>query len=143
MLPKGTVGGGAPVPTAFSNNHGFTLIEVLVAMVIMMVGLVGLLQSINIATEHNLRNYLRDEAVRIGNEKMRDDVTLPFAAITSNTGSFTMTRRVRTGTKAFAVKRTVTGLPAAAPTSKKVDIEIRWAFKGNTYRHTLYRIVAQ
>jgi type IV pilus assembly protein PilV len=112
-------------------------------MVIMMVGLVGLLQSINIATEHNLRNYLRDEAVRIGNEKMRDDVTLPFAAITSNTGSFTMTRRVRTGTKAFAVKRTVTGLPAAAPTSKKVDIEIRWAFKGNTYRHTLYRIVAQ
>jgi type IV pilus assembly protein PilV len=131
------------VPTAFSNNHGFTLIEVLVAMVVMMVGLVGLLQSINVATEHNIRNYLRDEAVRVGNEKMRDDVTLPFTAITSNTGAFTLTRKVRTGSKSFAVKRTVTGLPASSPTSKKIDIVISWSYKGTTYTHTLYRIVAQ
>ena len=51
-----------------SSSSGFTLIEVMVAMVITLVGLLGLLQSVNLATEHNIKNALRDEAVQVGED---------------------------------------------------------------------------
>lgn len=55
--------------SVYSNNRsGFTLIEFCVAVLIMMVGLLGLLQAVNMATQHNLGNLLRNEAISVADE---------------------------------------------------------------------------
>jgi type IV pilus assembly protein PilV len=46
---------------SLNKRTGFTLIEFCVAVLIMMVGLLGLLQAINLATEQNLASIRRNE----------------------------------------------------------------------------------
>ena len=67
------------------NKSGFTLIELLVSMVIMLVGLLGLLQTVNIAMEYNLKNQMRNEVVRIGDEIMNGMRTQPFDTVFQST----------------------------------------------------------
>jgi prepilin-type N-terminal cleavage/methylation domain-containing protein len=57
------------------NKKGFTLVEVLVAMVIILVLLLGLVQAAILSIESNLRNVFRDEAVRIAEQRMNGTLT--------------------------------------------------------------------
>lgn len=126
------------------NNKGFTLIEVVVAMLIMLVGLMGLLQAVSVATEHNLRNQLRDEAVRIADQHLRQYASISFTNLTSHTEPRSITRNFRSGSSTFTVLRTVTGLPTAtSPTSKQVAIQVGWTYKQKPYSHQINTIVAQ
>ena len=69
-----------PPIISMQNKIGFTLIEVLVAIVIMMVSLLGLLQAVNIAIEYNFRNQQRAEVVRVGEKVMNEMRAQPFGA---------------------------------------------------------------
>jgi type IV pilus assembly protein PilV len=55
-------------PLVYTNNRGFTLMEVLVAIVILSVGMLALLQTVNVALVHTSTNMLRDEAVQQADE---------------------------------------------------------------------------
>ena len=57
-------------PTASLNNRGFTLVEMLVAMVIILVLLLSLVQAALLSIDGNMRNLLRDEGVRIAEQRM-------------------------------------------------------------------------
>jgi type IV pilus assembly protein PilV len=65
------------------SNGGFTLIELMVAMVITLVSLLGLLQAINLMTVQNLSNATRDEALQVAEEKMNELRTRPFSLIST------------------------------------------------------------
>jgi prepilin-type N-terminal cleavage/methylation domain-containing protein len=52
------------------NNRGFTLVEMLVAMVIILVLLLSLVQAALLSIDGNMRNLLRDEGVRIAEQRM-------------------------------------------------------------------------
>lgn len=54
-----------------NNRSGFTLLELMVALVILMVGMMALLSATTNAISLNLDNVLRDEAVQIADAKMR------------------------------------------------------------------------
>lgn len=131
---------------ASSSEGGFTLVEVLVALVIMLVGLVGLLQSVNVATEHNIKNLLRDEAVRVGEEKMYEARNTVFTSLSGHSAR-PVARTFRGATKNFNVSRTVTNFPTGSSyltaTSKKVDIAVSWGFKGVNLTHEVTSVVAQ
>ena len=58
--------------TSNKSNSGFTLVEVIMAMLIFMVGMLGLLTAVNLAIETNLRNQIRDEAVNVGERVMSE-----------------------------------------------------------------------
>ena len=76
----------AKVPTFPSNNRaGFTLLEILIALIILMVGMMALLSAATNAVILNLDNLLRDEAVQCADAKMREvkgnkaaTLSLPF-----------------------------------------------------------------
>lgn len=132
------------LPTAILNRKGFTLVELVVAIAILMVGMMGLMEAINVATATNVRNVLRQEAVQLGDQKLNESRALAFDNITSHTALRTTTRTVRTISKPFSYQRTVTNLPTGAvtPTSKRVQVTVTWQFKGVTNTHIVNTVIA-
>jgi type IV pilus assembly protein PilV len=121
------------------NNRGFTLIEVVVAILIMMVGLLGLLATINLAMDMNTRDYMRDEAVRVGEKAMNTTKNSGYASIATGTTTQTISSNVRGVAKNYNVTTTVTQLP----NSRQISIVVDWTYKGQTYFHGVDSVVAQ
>jgi prepilin-type N-terminal cleavage/methylation domain-containing protein len=53
-----------------TNKRGVTLIEVMIALAVLLIVFMGLIQAALLSIDHNLRNEVRDEAVRIAAEAM-------------------------------------------------------------------------
>ena len=51
-----------------ADNRGFTLIEVMVAILIMTIGMLALLQTVNLAIVHNTSNKLRNDGIVFADE---------------------------------------------------------------------------
>lgn len=123
-----------------SNKRAFTLVEVLVAMLILMVGLLGMLQVINLAVSTNLQNVVRDQAVAIAEDQLAREKALPFANIT--TGGVEKIRNLASNIRSGAVNYSVTLKVDDIGNSKQVNIGVRWQYKGNNYEHVVSSLVA-
>lgn len=124
------------------NNLGFTLTEVMVALLIMMVGMIGLLQAIGIALEHNLRNQLREEAVYVGEKYMNEMRGKKFESYSASYGpaSFRSTRRGQG--ISYTVERSTSDLSADQLT-KMINVTVKWTFKKVEYQNRVTATVAQ
>jgi len=89
------------IRSARLNNRGMTLVEVMIALVIILVLMLGLIQAAILSIDGNLRNVFRDEATRIAEQTMGDLRNYPFddaaLAIGSNcpNNPLTVTRSFR------------------------------------------------
>jgi type IV pilus assembly protein PilV len=131
----------ASLKTSRSASKGFTLVEVLMAMLIMAVGLLGLLQSVNVAYEHNARNKLREEAVLVAEEQMNDFRRMGFDSITANAVS--NVRRAIVGRfRNFSVTRQYQTIPIGGD-SKKLTVAVDWRFKNVKTEHVIYTMTSR
>lgn len=122
----------ASLQKLFPGRRGFTLIEVLMALLILTVGLLGLLQSVNIAYEHNLRKKMRDEAVVIAEEQLN------LMRLNPVLNSFTTANNAISGAvKPFRVSRISERIGGS---SRKLTVTVRWSFKNLTSVHEIYTI---
>ncbi|WP_328754558.1 prepilin-type N-terminal cleavage/methylation domain-containing protein [Geomesophilobacter sediminis] len=125
------------MPTSSSSNAGFTLIEVVVAMALILISLLGLLQVAGLATAANMKNQLRDEAVLVAEKQMADLMTKPQSAISTTAGfspfdSFSTASLTRgTGLK-FGVTRETSPFSS---TSFQYRVTVTWKYKQNGYSH--------
>lgn len=127
------------------NDNGFTLIEMVMAILILMVGMLGLLQAVNLAMEVNLRNHVREEAVFVGERVMNEMRGRGFDNISVAspvTGYYTfpvyeLPSKIRGASRSYTVARrsrvlsTVDGLPA----TKELTVLISWVYKGVQYQN--------
>lgn len=127
-------------PTSNKNNGGFTLVEVMVAIVIMAVGMLGVLQSINVSLQHNLKNELRNEAIRIGERYMAEFRGSDFDSLTDAYTDVTVESKFRAATKTFTVERSTEALSADA---RKVTVEVKWTYRNQEYQNRLDSVVAR
>ena len=118
--------------TSLCAESGFTLIEVMMAMLVLTVGLLGLLQSVSIAYEHNLRNRLREEAVGLAEEHLH--AMLRHGTLNPVT---TATRVIGGVNKQFVVVRRA---EAAGGDSEKLTVAVSWGFKNISTTHEIYTI---
>lgn len=125
----------AKVGMSRQDNGGFTLVELMVAMLITLVGLVGLLQSVNLAMEHNLKNQLRDEAVLVGEKMMAFQKVRPFGHLSTSHPPL-VDSRLRSG----VVKYTVTCTTTDLSTAKQIIVGVTWAYRGTGYSHQVRSI---
>lgn len=121
----------------------------MMAILILMVGMLGLLQSINLATEVNLRNQVREEAVYIGERVMNelrgkgfDNISV--ASIPTQTYSYTpyqVPSKIRGASRSYSVSRSSTVLSTdnLQPVTKQLEVVVNWTYKGVAYQN---RVVA-
>jgi prepilin-type N-terminal cleavage/methylation domain-containing protein len=125
-------------------SGGFTLVEVMVALLILLFVSVALMQTALVSIDSNMRNVLRDEAVRLAEKGVSDVRTTPFSALVVNTttlGKADLKLRGFTGLSAaegkdfFTIKNTVVDL--SNDNNKRVDVRVEWDWKGLAYNTTI------
>lgn len=127
------------------DNSGFSLIEVMMAILILMVGMLGLLQAINLAVEVNLRNQVREEAVYIGQRVMSEMRGKGFDNIsvaTTPTDMYTYSdyqvpSKVRGASRSYTVSRRSVVLSTVnlQPVTKQLEVIVKWTYKGVGYEN--------
>lgn len=128
-----------------NKDAGFTLVEFLVAMVILSVGLLGLLQAVTYTIEHNMETQLRDEAVRLADERISMEKSKVFDAI--STGSDAKTEEsvkvnLVSSFKNYSIVKQADTL-ANSTNTKTIQIDIIWKYKGKRFRHVVSTLVAK
>jgi len=144
-----------------TNNSGVTLVEVMIALVVLLIVMMGLLQASLLSIEHNLRNELRDEATRIASDRItqlrsagfdnaRLNATVGFVPDDDpSTGDdeSIVPRSFRnivpnpldpTSIGVFGISKNITNIPPAGVVNvKQVTIRVAWLYKGEALTHTL------
>lgn len=115
---------------------GFTLAEMLVALVILSVSILAMTSVTITAIKTNTDNDMRNTAVRLTSEITEDLYIVPFDQLV--TGSETRTVNMKGINKTFDVDWTVTSTTA---TLKQVVVEVGYDVKGKEYtnRSVFYR----
>lgn len=128
----------ASATTSRTNSLGFTLIEVLMAMLVLTVGLLGLLQSLQLGYRQNLRDRVRNEAVQVAEEQMHDRRRKPFEKIED----FTTEIRKKVGGREvpFEVAGVVESIGATARPAKKLRMTVSWTLHGERFSHEIFTV---
>jgi type IV pilus assembly protein PilV len=122
------------------NNRGFTLVEVMISMLVLLIGMLGSLVGVMAAADHNLANALRDEAVKIAQEQLENARTGQYALIVN--GTVPVQRQMRKTLYTFQVTTNVT---SGGPSNslKLLTVTVQWTFKNATRSHLSETIVRQ
>lgn len=121
-----------------NNRRGFTLLEILVALVILMIGMMALLSAATNAISLNLDNVLRDEAVQIADAKMRQvksntaaTYSLPFQNLSVTT---VQTSKLRAKSTPYTVSLTSA---STGGNSNLLRVLVSWNYKNRAKQHEL------
>lgn len=122
------------------NNQGLTLVEVLIAMVVFLLVSLAMMQTALVGIDSNARNLLRDEAVKVTEQRMNEAKSRVFASLVSDAADVPITRNVRniTGGVIYATNMVVTELDGDGnpgtddANAKQINITVTWEWKDNT-----------
>jgi type IV pilus assembly protein PilV len=121
------------------------MVEVIMAILILMVGMLGLLQAINLASEVNLRNQIREEGVfmaeRVMNEmrgrgfdniSVASTPTQPF-----NYGPYQLPSKIRGVSRTYTVQKSSSVLSTVNSqyVTKQLSVTVSWSYKGVGYQN--------
>lgn len=112
--------------------NGFTLIEMLVAMLIMMVGLLGMFQAINLAMDKNLENQLRNRGVAVAEQKMYELKSYRYDQISSMRVSL---RNYTTQLAPFVNISIARRQDRINDRSSQLSIRTSWRYRNRAYEH--------
>jgi type IV pilus assembly protein PilV len=131
------------------NNKGVSLVEVMIALVVLLLVFLALLQTALLSIDNNLRNLLRQEAISIADQQMIDLKNTPFenAALTAGLTCpvQTIQRDFRQIKRDYNVCVEVTDLDDT-PDTKRVTVVVGWNHRnettplpptGNEYQHSI------
>lgn len=119
---------------------GFTLVEIMIALLVFMVVMLGVAGGLIRATQANSGNLVRDEALRLAEEELnrlkseRFSVLGTSAALTAPNfpdaaalaGIPDIQVNIRGGTLAFERVSRVTDLASVATALKRIDVVVGW-----------------
>lgn len=126
--------------TSPSNSCGFTLVEMLMAMLVMTVGLLGLLQCVVVAYQHGTKTRLRTEAVLVAEKWMHEWTRQPFDNISTGIDlSDVENKQVDSVPWSCEVTRKAE-LAGSTTTTLKLTVRVRWSSRGETASHEIYTL---
>ncbi len=130
-----------------NKDAGFTLIEFCVATLILMVGLLGLLQAVNLAIQQNLGTMLRNEAVSVADEQMvfaktSESTTSGYITVAQGAtvkSASTVNRKIRGANFTYTINRSDTGM---SDKTKEVVIQVSWTYRDKTVSHNAASLIS-
>ena len=133
---------------ALLNKKGLTLVEVMIALVIVLLVFLALMQTALVSIESNTVNILREEAVSVAEMRMNEARNIPFASLVSDASSVPVTRNIRNITGGFTFNTLMTvvelggdgSLATDDADNRQVNIVVTWQWKGNPYTHSITTI---
>ncbi len=139
LLTRGRRGGWTVL--ASGHNDGFTIVELMVSMVIILFVALAMMQTAMMTMEANARNVIRDEGVRIASEKLNELKTVVEANLAARDGTTkTGDRNIRNMNITYTVKYRVTTL--AANEAARIEVKVQWSWRQQDYDATLSTIRA-
>jgi len=122
------------------NKNGMTLIEVMLAMVILMVVSLALMQTALLGMRENLKNAMREEAVNLADQRMNElRSMLTDTIVFSGPTETTVSRAFRAANVTFTVKSNPTKIDG---TTTQIDTSVEWHYPpGQNYSHSVTTIV--
>lgn len=121
---------------------GFTIVELLVAMAILIFVSIALLQTAIVNIEYNTKNALRDEGTRLGGERLDEmrnfsNVNNTIVAALDETTEV-VTRKVRNIDKKYTVLNSVEPMLSGTKVfSYKISTKVTWRWKGVDYHRNV------
>jgi type IV pilus assembly protein PilV len=116
-------------------------VEVVVAIVILMVGLLALLQAVNLSIVTNLQNEMRTQGAMIGEDRMARIKSLPFASISASVEkTVAVPVAMRSALVNFSVTKSVEEISS---TTKRINVGVAWHHRGNRYEHVVSSVIAE
>jgi len=119
------------------NNKGMTLIEIMIALVILLISSLALMQTASLGITMNVQNVLRDEAVNVAEIEMNDLRSRPFDNIASAATTTVVSRNFRGFTVDYTVTPTVTDINASSQQSKQISVSVAWSYRNKDYKHEI------
>ena len=140
--------------------NGFSLVEVMVALCVLFLVFMGLMQSALLGIDSNMRNILRDEALKIAAERMEETRNLPFDSVVDDVVvagedvTFTgpcagppiadpsypvrVDRDFRNIVGfSYGTRMTVFDYGAAPAETKRITITVRWEYRDTCFTHRI------
>lgn len=142
---------------ALLNKRGSSLIELLIAMTILAIVAAALMKSSILVLQKNVQNEIRDEAVRIAEQRMNEirsgpggwpvptSVVTDYDGINLMAGNIALpavSRIIRNGQVAYTVNKNVVDLDGVHPNvnTKQVTVTVGWLLRGQQYNHAVMSI---
>lgn len=132
---------------ASRSDRGVSLVEVLFAIMILAIVSLAILQTALVGYRHTAANVLRDEAVRIVEQKITDYRALPYTASLTHSNlaagtkpDETVKRKVRQYFATYTVKTTISDLTSD---TKQITMIVEWRNRDQTYNHTITTILGR
>jgi len=125
----------------WQNSKGMSLIEVMIAIVLLMIVSLALMQTSLVGYQANLQNSLRDEATRVADQEMGRQRDRLYDDIATSETTTVITGRIR----GARVDYTVTTIPKeiAAANSKQITVVVQWNYRGRGYNHSATTLVGK
>lgn len=143
-------------------KKGFSLVEVMIALCVLLLVFMGLMQSALLGIDNNLRNIFRDEAIKIAAERMEETRSMPFAQIISDVNVDNLMLPACApppindpGPYEVAVQRdfrniqnfpygtrmTVTPLDGPPADTLQIQLTIRWQYRNECFTHSIISLM--
>jgi len=114
-----------------------SLIEVMMAMLVLLIVSLAVMQTALVGMDSNMKNILRDEAVRLAEERME------LARTNAGPGSpppVYVPRKVRNVNVKFQGVdgyKVTTAVNTVGVDMDRIDMTVEWTWKGDNYKHTI------
>jgi Tfp pilus assembly protein PilV len=105
-------------------------VELLVSIIILMVGLLGMFQVVNVANDKNVEALLRQRGVEVAENYMNDVKGRPFANLTGTTRGV-----VKVAVGSAFKNMSVQAQAATLGSSKQISVRVWWRYRGRMYEH--------
>lgn len=132
------------------NKKGVSLVELMIALVILLIVFIGLIQMSIVSIQSNMKNILRDEAVRIATDRITRLKTIDFddGLLTDTSGAFvaddmdpltggvqnTVSRDFRSVTRQFTVTKDIADDGADY---KEITVRVAWDWQGENFTYDI------
>ena len=119
------------------SNAGFSLIEVLVALLLVVIVMLALMEAVVLHIQTNMRNILRDEAVKVTQDALHEIRSREFDRVVAGETSFTVGKSIRSADWNYEVTVNISDWPnpPTPPRTKSIQVTTEWEYLGKDFSH--------